>query len=457
MWSKAHLIFCVTFLCGLTKVHGGVLVFDILRNTSAGTSEDICASLACAVEDTHDDAYDIQQIISLIISEKEGDENTGNPLAGLSFFDAGIHVYHSRVNGKGHLLSKGGELKIDIKGSSLSCISGVVTCELRFINSKNKGQVVNVAKKLQTAREVAKSSENNSIDSNALDQLKNIIIQEVNKISKQFENFTNNVASVVKLENQQLLRLKDEDLLMRLDTLDQRLNKLEMTLNEHVKPKLTSLTETVDNSTDSITIFVSDRFNSVENQISILEVSLRDRMDNAQNWTTEFFKTSRAPCEDLQANMSVIFHNIQNHLSTFTSEAIEKISAVENRVETSGGHLSVRRIMEAIVRMSHNISEAEGKLKQLRTDLDTEVKTVHVNISSLRADLITRHDRLSREVKKKIDNFDVKLTNKFKEFDDQTQSLAIIDEDLEGRLFNFEVTLKDIKDVLKNIKYIFGL
>ncbi|BFZ00625.1 hypothetical protein BsWGS_03664 [Bradybaena similaris] len=452
---------CTTF--GLLEVQA--LIFDILRNPPALTSHDVCAILRCQARADDRDTFDIHHIISLAISEKGANQNSPKPLASLSVFEAGITTLGDdpeRINATGYLSTNEGELSVQLKGPRSNCLSGIFVCKLGYMNSKMEGKVVTAEKQFYAAVKKSETSNQHQV-SDTLKSLKTLIAEEVSKLSEQAENATTSVASIVTSMDERLLRIEsifEGDLKTRLDNLDFKLNNLEVLLREHVDVKLKSLTEVVANSTDDIKSSVISEVHKTQLHMNIIEASITDRIVSTESSMNNSFRDyleSREGCEILQANISSMFGQIQDNISTIKINITGRLSAVDNNMGNSNNLLSTRLIMESLVRIVHNISTFDNKLVKLKSDVDAEMKATKLSISTLNDNMVAGHLRLTREVKQNITSLESLLAVKFKELEKQKTSLASLDQEMKGKLLNVEINLKDVNVVVRSIKYIFGL
>jgi hypothetical protein len=346
MWSTSLFTFSV---CLFSRLAAGVqgqsiksiashpIVFDVLRNFSAVGANDTCARLACFVKEDSHKEWDIQHVISLVISETsetDNDQSAGKQLAGLSLFDTDIRVYGdpTSVSGTGKRWPKGGELHVNIKGAIQSCQSGVFTCELRFIDSRNKGHISKVDKRVSILKEVDTELETGAPDTETLRELRVFISDELTKISNHSESLISHVETAVQSVSLHLHRLEAmmaENLQSRLDEIDKKLAKIEMLLEEDATSRFSSH---LSNSTESIKSLLNDRFDTLQNKISLLEVSIRNRTratDNLINESSQRYLPLPVPCADLRVNLSTTISQVQNQLSHFTNEVIDKIAKAD--------------------------------------------------------------------------------------------------------------------------------
>ncbi|CAG5128784.1 unnamed protein product [Candidula unifasciata] len=446
---------CVTF--GFLGVQS--LVFDILRNSS----HDVCAILRCEVRGDDREAEDIRQIISLVISERNINQKGEKPLASISFFDADVHILgdeSERVYAKGELLSKEGELIVHLKDAVFSCMSGAFMCELRYINHNGKGMVVTAEKQMHMA---VKQVESGHQVSDSLENMKTLIAAEVAKLSEQVQNVTSEIVSAVTTMNERLLRIEGlivGDLQTRMDSTDFKLNKLEVLLNTNVDVTLRSLAETVANSTDDIKRNVNGRFLQAERQMKKTEVFVTDRITNTENVinaSLQRFLESQIRCQHFESNVSSMFHQVIDEVSNFKTEIMGRFSLANKDVGSSTNLLSTRLIMESLVRIVNNVSTVDSRLAKLKSDFHTEMATVRLNMSSLNDNIANRHFRFTREVKQNISALENLLAEKFKEVENQKNNLSSLGQEIDGKLLNIEINLKDINVVVRSIKYIFGL
>lgn len=436
--------------------HISGLAFDVMRNSPVLASQDMCAKLRCVVKNGNKYASDIKHVVSLTIFEGESGQEAGERIAGISSFDKNVIIYRdpAEVSATGHIFSDDGNIEADIKDPEI-CSRGVFYCELKFINDQKRGQIIKIEKRLQEPSK--------SVDFPTSAELKSLILSHLSVLGQQSENITKMLMFVEETMDQRLLRLEDkinEQLHARLVILDQKLDKLEMMLNDHDKTRSESSADALHNTTTELKNFMTDRFHDIQKQMDRLDVSFTNRNKNAEAWRNESLQNSLmacSPCEALRTNLPSILHQSQDYISAFKNEVSDKLSAIENMVQSSNGLVSMRLIVEALVMMSHNISSAESKLSQLKSDVNSEIKAIGRNISFMEEKVTNRHNRLSRDVKTTLNDFELKLARKAKEMDDQMLSVATLDREVRGKLVNFEISLKDIDVLIQNLKYIFRL
>lgn len=407
----------------------------------------------------------MHHIYSLTISEKSANQNSLKTLASLSVFDADIPNLGDApelINATGNLLTKEGELSVQLKGPLSSCLSGIFVCELKYVNSKGKGEVLTAEKQFYAVVKKSETSNQHQV-SDALKSLKTLIADEVSKLSEQAENATASVASIVTSMDERLLRIEsifEGDLKARLDNLDLKLNKLEVLLRDNVDVNLKSLTEVVANATDDIKSSVISEVLKTQLHMNTIEASITDRITSTESWMNNSFRgylESGEGCEILQANISSMFRQVQDNISTLKTNITGRLSAVDNNAGNSNNLLSTRLIMESLVRIVHNISTFDNKLVKLKSDFGAEMKTTKLSISTLNDSMVEGHLRLTREVKQNISSLESLLGVKFKELEKQKQSVASLDREMKGKLVNIEINLKDLNVIVRSIKYIFGL